>query len=134
MEDLSWYTLLDGTHRSRGVTARRGQDIFLTDKEAKNLGDRVRRKTMTDDKVTETAKPTYEPTTVNETGDGREVTKENRDWSNTQDMKAPEVVALVNENDSKAELQALYETESKGQNRIGVLNAIKKRITQLEAD
>lgn len=56
------------------------------------------------------------------------------DWSKTQDMKAPEVVALVNETDSKDELQALYETESEGQNRIGVMNAIKKRITQLETD
>lgn len=130
MEDLNWYTVLNGSHSFRGATARKGQDILLTDREAKKLSDRVRRKTMADEKVTETAKPTYEPTTVDETGS--EVTETNRDWSSTQDMKAPDVISQVNESNSVKDLEALYDIEEKGQNRATVLKAIERRVATLE--
>lgn len=54
-----------------------------------------------------------------------------RNWSTTQDMKAPDVIDLINETDSKEDLTSLQEVEEKGQNRVGVLNAIKKRMGQI---
>ena len=54
-----------------------------------------------------------------------------RDWSSTQDMKAVDVIDLIDETDSETDLINLREVEQKGQNRIGVMNAIKKRMGQI---
>jgi hypothetical protein len=55
-----------------------------------------------------------------------------RDWSHTQNMKAPDVVTLINETNSVDELSSLQQVEENGQNRVGVLKVIEKRIGQLE--
>ncbi len=55
-----------------------------------------------------------------------------RDWSNTQDMKASDVIDLIDETDSETDLINLREVEQKGQNRIGVMNAIKKKLSQID--
>ena len=150
-EKLYWYTLLDGSHSFRGNRARSGEKIQLTKLEAERLGERVMPTTMDEnDKTaatTDTVKPTYEPTIVPitqpvqqtaESGSTDSTSQTNttsltntRDWSNTQDMKASDVIDLIDETDSKEELVNLREVEQKGQNRIGVMNAIKKRMGQI---
>lgn len=148
MEVLNWYIMLDGTHAFKGITARKGQRILLTDKEAQRLGARVRRWTMADEKndekVTETAKPTYEPTfqpiegteTVKTTATINQSTtnQTTRDWSKSQEMKAVDLIYQVNETNSVEDLEALYDIEEKGQNRVTVLREIEKKVAQLEGE
>lgn len=119
-EPLEWYMLLDGSHGFRGMRARKGEKILLTSREAEKLGSRVQRAQSKENQTTKTT-----PTKV----DTNSVTA--RDWSSTQDMKATDVIDLINETDSKEELASLQEVEEKGQNRVGVLNAIKKRMGQI---
>lgn len=141
IEVLSRYTLLDGSHSFRGRRAHKGQEILLTDKEAQKLANRVRRSAMADekgsDKVTETAKPTYTPVTaVSETTEPTIATASvtPRDWSKSQDMKAVDVIAQVNETSTVEDLEALYDIEEKGQNRVTVLREIEKKVAQLEGE
>lgn len=137
-EVLNWYTLLDGSHSFRGNRARKGQEILLTEQEANKLGSRVRRSTMAEHKVTETAKPTYTSVTAVSEQDetaataGTMASATPRDWSTSQEMKVADVIAQVNETNSVADLEALYDLEEKGQNRVTLLTHIEKRVAVLE--
>lgn len=136
-EVLNWYTLLDGSHSFRGSRARKGQGILLTDKEANKLDSRVRRSTMAEHKVTETAKPTYTSVTAvseqeESAATGTMVSVTPRDWSTSQEMKVADVITQVNETNSVADLEALYDLEEKGQNRVTLLTHIEKKVAMLE--
>jgi F0F1-type ATP synthase alpha subunit len=54
-----------------------------------------------------------------------------RDWSNTQNMKAPDVIALIKEEESEDDLLSLQGVEEQGLNRVGVLKEIEKRLSQI---
>lgn len=122
VETLEWYTLLDGSHGFRGMRARKGEKLLLTSKEAKRLGSRV--VSTSEPKIVASVTSVSSSVPVNPVST-------TRDWSSTQDMKAPDVIDLINETDSKEDLASLQEVEEKGQNRVGVLNAIKKRMGQI---
>lgn len=141
---MNRYKLLTGKHTVGGTTFKAGDD-HLTEEHIKGLtADRfvmvgptegVQQSTRTESS-TETDKPSYTPMTVDMTGEDEGKTNdtatEPKDWSNTQDMKAPDVISQVNESNSVKDLEALYDVEEKGQNRATVLKAIEKRVATLE--
>lgn len=120
-EVMNFYVLKEGTHRFKGQSAGRGDRIQLTDKEANKLGNRV---TRVSEKVGKSEK------TVTSSGTST-VTS---DWSHTQEMKAPDLITLINEQTDEKELMSIHKVEEQGQNRIGVLNAIKKRVAQVKGE
>lgn len=56
------------------------------------------------------------------------------DWSRYRDMKAPDLIAEIKDTDSLDDLMELKKVEEGGQNRIGVLKEIEKRVRQLEEE
>lgn len=154
---MNRYKLLSGTHTIGGVTFRAGDGNLLTEEQIKGLsedriviagpGEGEQQSTRTESS-TETEKPNYTPMTVdvaginspgsepsNSTANSTNTTTEtSKDWSKTQDMKATDVIAMIKETDSKEELEALQEVEENGQNRVGVMKEIDKRLAQLEEE
>ncbi len=129
---MPWYRLDKGSIGliidGRNVDVEKGQTIELSEDVAKKykhlrrVGQPVQAAVMPTTGSGETTKP--------ETGVVKpEIT---RDWSATQNMKAPDVVTLVNECESVDELLSLQQVEESGQNRVGVLKMIEKRVAQLE--
>lgn len=142
---------LDGERKDLG----QGQTVELTEERAKPYLKRLELvgpgtqpqpfNTPTDPNTIPTSKATEENPTgsydtfvtgdrADEFNGTTEVARDYRadNFSETQDMKAPEVIELVQQNDSVDELRQLQTVEEQGQNRIGVMKAIQKRILQLE--
>ncbi len=71
---------------------------------------------------------------VEEEGEELLAEEEVGDLSYTQNMKAVDVIEIVKETNSLSDLKNLQQLEENGQNRVGVLSAIEKRMRQLGED
>lgn len=122
------------------VEVKKGQTIELpSDEKAKSYSKYLKRVDLPDNavKTPETipiSTATVESiTTVPTTVVGASDSLISRDWSKSQDMKAPDLISQVHETNSVQDLETLYDLEEKGQNRVTVLREIEKRVATLEA-
>lgn len=119
---MPWYKLTKGSLGliidGKGVDVEREQTIELPEEEAKKY--RYLRLTA--------------PLTVskNELFDDSSQIETTRDWSDVLNMKAADLIVEVDKTTSVSDLEALYELEEKGQNRVTVLREIEKKVAMLE--
>lgn len=122
------------------VEVKKGQTVELpSDEKARSYSKYFRRTDLPDttNKVVETvpiSTATAESASLNAslTDVTKPVNQPTRDWSTSQEMKVADVIAQVNETNSVPDLEALYDLEEKGQNRVTLLTHIEKKVAQLE--
>lgn len=118
------------------VEVKKGQTVELpSDEKARSYSKYFRRTDLPD--TANKAVETVPISTVTAESTSPDVTKTVNqptrvDWSTSQEMKVADVIAQVNETNSVADLEALYDLEEKGQNRVTLLTHIEKRVAVLE--
>lgn len=108
------------------IDVKKGQKIQLSEEKARRFR-WLKRTTILKEQPKQQVEQQQQPTTMTDV-------VPDVDWSKYRDMKAPDLIAEIKDTNSMDDLLALKDVEENGQNRIGVLREIEKRVRQLEEE